>query len=240
MENNNIKVQVYNLIILDKSGSMSQIADAAIAGFNETVGSIRSAQKQYAATQEHFVSLLPFCSCALEYVYDGVPVAEVRNLGSDDYQPCCNTPLYDAMGKGINDLHKKTKKMENAVVIVTVITDGMENASKEYGGAAIKALVDKMRDEYGWNFAYIGTNQNVEAVAHKLSIQNTMSFEYSSEGMNEAWRRERGSRSRMYSRMHDCYASAPAAAPASGLFNSLRDLLRSNNNYDEQSDDSNA
>ena len=62
---NNIKTKVFNLIILDKSGSMSTIADAAIAGFNETVGGIRSAQKQFADTQEHYVSLLPFCACCL-------------------------------------------------------------------------------------------------------------------------------------------------------------------------------
>ena len=58
METSNTqKTQVYNLIILDKSGSMSSIANAAIAGFNETVGGIRSAQERFKDTQEHFVSL---------------------------------------------------------------------------------------------------------------------------------------------------------------------------------------
>ena len=172
-----IKTKVYNLIILDKSGSMSSIAKAAIAGFNETVGGIRSAQRQFSDTQEHYISLLPVCACSVEYVYDCVPVAEVKTLTSRDYEPCCSTPLYDAMGKGITDLHKKTKGMENASVVATIITDGLENASHEYSGKAIKALVDKMRDEYGWNFAYIGTNQDVESVAVNLSIANTLYFE---------------------------------------------------------------
>ena len=101
-----IKTKVFNLIVLDKSGSMSTIANAAIAGFNETVGGIRSAQKQFADTQEQYVSLLPFCACSMEYVYDCVPVGEVKNLTPRDYQPCCGTPLYDAMGRGINDLLK--------------------------------------------------------------------------------------------------------------------------------------
>ena len=147
MENNNLKTQVFNLVILDKSGSMTSIAKAAIEGFNETVGGIRSAQKQFAATQEHYVSLLPFCACSMEYVYDCVPVEMVANLTSRDYQPCCSTPLYDAMGKGITDLFEKTRKMENASVVVTIITDGMENASKKYSGRAIKDLVDKMSKE---------------------------------------------------------------------------------------------
>lgn len=228
-----IKTKVYNLIILDKSGSMSTIANAAIAGFNETVGGIRSAQKQFADTQEHYVSLLPFCACSMDYVYDCVPVDEVKNLTSRDYQPCCSTPLYDAMGKGINDLLKKTKEMKNATVVVTIITDGMENASREYNGAAIKALVDKMRDQYGWNFAYIGTNQDVESVAISLSITNTMYFQDTEEGMEEAWRKERKAKHRMYSRMEDAICDcAPCAAPEARI-DAMRDVLRNNNNYQE-------
>lgn len=227
------KVQVYNLIVLDKSGSMSTIANAAIAGFNETVGGIRSAQKQYAETQQHYVSLLPFCACSMEYVYDCVPVGEVQNLTSRDYQPCCCTPLYDAMGKGINDLLKKTKDVEGATVIVTIITDGMENASHEYGGSAIKALVDRMRDEYGWNFAYIGTNQDVHSVAVKLSITNTMYFEDTDAGMGAAWERERKSRSRMYSRMDTAYSCAAPSTSQAERVRNIHSMLRTNKNYQE-------
>jgi len=229
MENKGSKTQmteVYNLIILDKSGSMSTIADAAIAGFNETVGSIRVAQKMYKETQKHYVSLLPFCGCSMEYVYNCTPIEGVKNLTSRDYQPCCSTPLYDAMGHGINDLLKKTKDKDNATVIVTIITDGMENASKEYSGAAIKALVDKMRDQYGWNFAYIGTNQDVESVAINLSIHNTMYFEDTSAGMTEAWAKERKSRSRMFSRMN-----LACCEMADGNMGDVREMLRNNVNY---------
>ena len=63
MENTE-KTKIYNLVILDKSGSMGCIRDAAISGFNETLGGIRSAQKEYSDTQEHFVSLLTFSSCS--------------------------------------------------------------------------------------------------------------------------------------------------------------------------------
>ena len=230
---NNIKTKVFNLIILDKSGSMSTIADAAIAGFNETVGGIRSAQKQFADTQEHYVSLLPFCACSMEYVYDCEPVEKVRNLTHHDYQPCCGTPLYDAMGKGINDLHKKTKDMENATVVVTIITDGMENASREYSGMAIKALVDKMHDQYGWNFAYIGTNQDVESVAVNLSITNSFFFEDTNQGMGAAWEKERKAKHRMYARMEEAYCcDASSAAPATRA-NAIRNVLRHNKNYQE-------
>ena len=239
MEKSNDKVQVFNLIILDKSGSMSCIEKAAVAGFNETVGGIRSAQKQFSATQEHFVSLLTFCSCSMEYVYDCVPVDEVKTLTSKEYQPCCGTPLYDAMGRGINDLLKKTKDIEGASVVVTVITDGEENSSHEYSGKAIKALVDKMQKDNGWNFAYIGTNQDVEAVAVSLSITNTMLFEDTEEGMTKAWERERKSKQRMYSRMDDavCYCcEAPAPMSAEERVKHIHNVLRENKNYQEASE----
>lgn len=228
-----IKTKVFNLIILDKSGSMSTIANAAIAGFNETVGGIRSAQKQFADTQEHYVSLLPFCACSMEYVYDCVPVEKVKNLTSKDYQPCCSTPLYDAMGKGINDLYKKTKDMENATVVVTIITDGMENASHEYSGKAIKALVDKMRDDHGWNFAYIGTNQDVESVAINLSITNSFFFEDTDDGMKEAWEKERKAKRRMYARMEEAYCCAEPCATMEERVGHVHEMLRKNKNYQE-------
>ena len=139
-KNTTVKTQVYNLIILDKSGSMSSIAKAAIAGFNETVGGIHSAQERFKDTQEHFVSLMIFCDCEKTMVYDMVPVDKVKELTSKEYRPCCCTPLYDAMGISINALYKAIKDKEDATAVVTVITDGLENASKEYSGKAIKAL----------------------------------------------------------------------------------------------------
>ena len=194
-----MKTQIYNLIVLDKSGSMSTIAKAAISGFNETVGSIRSAQERYNETQEHFVSLMLFCGCEKTMLYDMTPSAEVKELTSKEYRPCCNTPLYDAMGLAINALYKAIKDKEDATAVVTIITDGMENSSREYSGKAIKALVERMKDEEGWNFAYIGTNQDVEEVSGRLSIDNHMSFADDEEGMREAWLRESRSRSTMFS-----------------------------------------
>ena len=200
MENTTKKTQVYNLIILDKSGSMGSIANAAISGFNETVGGIRSAQERFNETQEHFVSLMIFCNCEKTMVYDMVPVDKVKELTSKEYRPCCCTPLYDAMGISINALYKAIKDKDDATAVVTVITDGLENASREYSGKAVKALVERMKDEEGWNFAYIGTNQDVQATSASLSIDNHMAFEDDDAGMREAWARERKSKMSMYSR----------------------------------------
>ena len=225
------KTKIYNLIILDKSGSMSSIAKAVVAGFNETVSGVREAQKRYAETQEHCVSLLAFCSCSREYLYNCAPVDKVKELKNRDYQPCCGTPLYDAMGQGINDLYKITKSDPDASVMVTVITDGLENSSTEYSGRDIKALVDKMRSEHGWNFSYIGTNQDVEAVAQQLSINNTMFFEDSEVGMAEAWQRERKARARKYDRIDEIYACPSVSVD--DKVRMKRDMLFNEWNYRE-------
>ena len=228
----NGKLKIYNLIILDKSGSMSSISDAAISGFNETVGGIRSAQERYQDTQEHYVSLYVFCDCDKHYVYENVPVDAVKTLTSKEYRPCCCTPLFDAMGISLNKLLGQIKEEKDATAVVTVITDGLENASREYSGSTIKTLVDKLKDEEGWNFAYIGTNQDVDAVAATISITNTMYFEDNSAGMSRAWENERKSKMRMYDRMQeDCCMMACAPAP---MGTKERKLFRAKRNREEK------
>lgn len=184
------KDKIFNFIILDKSGSMSSIAQAAITGFNETVGGIRVAQEKFADTQEHFVSLMVFCDCEKRLIYDNVPVAKVKELTSRDYRPCCCTPLYDTMGISLTKLRKDIENIPNSTAIVTVITDGLENASKEYRGPQVKALVEDLK-QLGWTFAYMGTNHNVENVANELSFENVHSFSYDAQGMGSSWDYER-------------------------------------------------
>ena len=206
---NQRKAKIYNLIILDKSGSMSSIADAAISGFNETVGGIRAAQEKFAETQEHFVSLMVFCNCEKRLVYDNVPVAEVKKLTSRDYRPCCCTPLYDAMGISINKLRGDIEDKPNSTAIVTVITDGLENASKEYSGQQVKKMVDELK-ECGWTFAYMGADHDVEAVASRMSFNNVHRFSHDSKGMSSSWNYERKARMGFFSRLHDYMIDGPA------------------------------
>ena len=236
--NTTVKTQVYNLIILDKSGSMSSIANAAISGFNATVGGIRSAQERFKDTQEHFVSLMIFCNCEKTMVYDMVPVNEVKELTSREYRPCCCTPLYDAMGISINALYNAIKDKEDATAVVTVITDGYENASKEYSGQAIKALVERMKNEEGWNFAYIGTNQDVEATASSLNIDHHMSFRDDEAGMAEAWEKERKSKMMLFGRLSADFATTSAMPPTMRKMHRSRSN-RENRNYHEMSEFSN-
>lgn len=172
-----MKTRVFNLIILDESGSMQGIKKEAIDSVNETVQTIRSAEKKN-EDQEHFVSLVTF-NDNIKTVYDCVPAREVDELTEETYCPDCCTALYDAMGISLNALRPKVVKDDR--VLVTIVTDGCENSSREYSSKAIKALVDELKGK-GWVFAYIGANQDVEQVSASISITNAMVFHATSEG----------------------------------------------------------
>lgn len=194
-----MKTRIHNLIILDESGSMESIKRAAINGMNETVQSIRDAQKKH-EDQEHSVSLVSFNSSEIKGIYDCVPVAEVEELTDKEYVPDCCTPLYDAMGLSLN--HLRAKVNDEDKVLVTIITDGEENSSTEYNSAAIKALVDSLKEK-GWVFAYIGANQDVLKVAQTISVTNVMNFSSTDFGTTSAIASLRKSRDRMFSRIAD-------------------------------------
>lgn len=208
------KTQVFNVVILDKSGSMECIRKAAVDGFNETLAGIKKAQKQYADTQDHFVSLVTFCSCKTDKVFDRLPVADAHPLTLNDYEPCCCTPLYDAMGFTLTDLHRYVKDLEDAMVVVTIITDGLENASKEYNAKSIKALVEQLRTE-GWTFTYMGANQDSVEVAISMSINNSRDFAYNEEGTRATMHRDTQTRLGLFGRLAYAKSQGCAAAPMS-------------------------
>ena len=214
-ETTQTKTQVFNVIILDKSGSMEHIRQAAVDGFNETLNGIKKAQEKYADSQEHFVSLLTFCDCEKKYVFDKLPVAKARPLTMNDYQPCCCTPLYDAMGFTLTTMRNHVKDIEDSVVVVTIITDGLENASKEYTGSTVKQLVEKLKGE-GWSFTYMGANQDSIEIAFNLSIRNARNFDYSAQGTMAGMAKDTSTRMNFFSRLahfkEDSYGYAPMSA----------------------------
>ncbi len=178
----NKTMKIYNLIILDESGSMSSIYNQALGGINEAINGIRQNQEKF-PEQKHFVSIVTFEGEGMSGVKtrrDCVPVGEVTDLTKKDYRPGGCTPLYDAMGMAISELDHKVEDGDG--VLVTIITDGMENSSQEYSGRAVKDLVATHRKK-GWTFAYIGANQDAVEVARDLNIQNAMNYDATPEGV---------------------------------------------------------
>lgn len=186
--------KIFNLIILDESGSMSTIEKQAISGLNETFQTIGNAQKEH-QEQQHFISFVTFNSARIRNVMNRQKVESDKNLKWTDYKPEECTPLYDAMGRSLNEL--KNHVSDEDVVLVTIITDGYENASREYSGHDIKRLVAELKAK-GWVFAYIGTNQDVDAVADDMGIRSRMCYKYSDQGASDMFETERDRRREFY------------------------------------------
>jgi len=180
--------RIYNLIIIDESGSMDCIKKQTINGFNETIQTIAAAQKKFPG-QSHLVTLVSFNGNAIKTIFDLSPISMIAILNSSSYQPETSTPLYDAMGFSLTRLRNQINKNEIFQVLVTIITDGEENASKEFTHEMIKNLVEELK-KMDWVFTFIGANIDVENVAENISINNYISFNQTSEGTNDMYKRE--------------------------------------------------
>lgn len=203
---NDNKARIYNLIIVDESGSMSHLRESTLSGINETISTIHSAQEEFAATQKHTLTLVTFDSGSnrpdVRTMIDNQPISEVKEF--KDYMPNGCTPLYDAMGQSLTHLHDRIKDDKDATAVVTVLTDGLENASREWDAAGLRRLIEQLKSE-GWSFAYMGSAHNVKEVTDLLSIENVVEFSHNNLGAGSTWGRERSSRRAYYEKMNRMY-----------------------------------
>lgn len=176
------RITFYHLVLLDKSGSMSAMRRFAVDAVNETVSSIKQRQSEKDETEDHRLTLVAFCGCTTNIIYQNEPVAEIKEFDKKEYRPCCTTPLYDAVGISVTRLSEEIGQ-EEAAVQVTVITDGYENASTRFSGTAVRSLIEAYKSK-GWLFAYLGTDHDVERAAEEMSIDNHFNFEKSAHGFH--------------------------------------------------------
>ena len=204
------KAHIYNLIIVDESGSMSHLREATLSGINETIGTIRSAQEEFADTQEHTLTLVTFDSGSnrpdVRTMIDNQPIADIEEF--KDYMPRGCTPLYDAMGQSFTKLQARVKDDVDASVVVTVLTDGLENASREWNVTRLRQLIEQLKEQ-GWSFSYMGSAHNVKEVTDLLSIENVVEFSHDQLGAGSTWGRERSSRRAYYQKMACMYSMEP-------------------------------
>ena len=148
------KHKVYNLIILDESGSMQSIKSATISGFNEVVQTVKGVEKQF-PEQEHIISLVTFNGLGVKTLLFNELASKLDEITEDQYHPASMTPLYDAMGFSLTKLKALLEDQKDYNVLVTILTDGEENSSKEYDGKAIKILREGInRDDVIGYFAH--------------------------------------------------------------------------------------
>ena len=193
--------KVFNLIIVDESGSMSVIRKQAFSGMNETLSTVRAMQEKFPDTQQH-VTLVTFDSDHMKWHFNNTMGAETHDLAWKDYNPCAATPLYDAIGKTVSNLNAQVTEEDN--VLVTIITDGYENCSAEWSLPMVRNLIEKLKKQK-WTFTLIGTdNLDVENMAHSMCIDDHLEFTQDEIETPKMFARELKAREKYYACIDKC------------------------------------
>lgn len=111
-------------------------------------------------------------------MYTDVPVDKVEYLTEATYQPHGSTNLYDAVGKRIHALSARAEQYTDAAKLVVIMTDGQDNASREYSATSLKALIEQ-KEKDGWTFVFLGANQDAWSVGQTFGMAkgNTMTYD---------------------------------------------------------------
>lgn len=164
------------VFILDRSGSMAGLEDDTIGGFNAMI------QKQKKEPGEAFVSTILFDNVS-EVLHDRIKLKSIPKMTSRDYTVRGCTALIDAIGgaiKHISNIHKYARPEdvpEHTMFIIT--TDGMENASRKYSSDEVKKIIERQKQEFGWEFLFIGANIDAVETAAQIGISRDRAVKYS-------------------------------------------------------------
>lgn len=163
------------VFILDKSGSMAGLEADTIGGFNSLL------KKQKAEPGDAIVTTVLFDN---NYVllHDRFDIKGIKPITSAEYYVEGTTALLDAVGRTIQKIisvqRNSSDEMRADKVLFVIITDGMENASREYTFEKIKAMIELERDKYGWEFIFLGANIDAEAAADQFGIKRDNAVNY--------------------------------------------------------------
>jgi len=163
-------------LLLDMTGSMLSSKQVTLSAVNEYLGSVRSGKD----TQGFLFTLSLFNSdIRVKKHLDAVKASKIEDLTGDTYLPDWNTPLYDAIGQTISDATSQTKKGDGTLIVI--VTDGWENASREYTKDGIIRLIDE-KQKAGWQFVYLAQNLDAMAAGAGFGIAagNTVSYDAAS------------------------------------------------------------
>ena len=171
-------------LILDRSGSMSDITDDIIGGVNSFFDKQRSVDLPTSVTLVQFDSRDP-----LEVLAENVTLDKVPQLNQDNYRPRASTPLLDAIGTGIHrlsahlDMHTPETKPD--AVVFVIVTDGMENASSTFTRSHNTDLI-KAKQEAGWEFVFLSSDLSAVREAREFAVENTRSASFSKRNVRES------------------------------------------------------
>lgn len=198
-------------VLLDRSGSMESIKSDSEGGFNALMADQRNEPGEARVTLAQF-------DTEYEVVYANRPIADVGPL---QLQPRGATALLDSVGRLVTDVGAELAALPEAErpgkVIVVVVTDGLENSSREWSVDAVKKVIKRQQDEYSWEFIFLGANMDAVDVGRRMGFaaDRSMTYAASSAGVASSY----SSKSKLISRVR----SAPAGVRAEGFSDEDRD-----------------
>ena len=173
---NNITELVF---ILDRSGSMAGLESDTIGGFNSMI------EKQRKEDGECFVSTVLFDNES-EVLHDRLKLGDIPKMTDEDYTVRGCTALIDALGGAIHhigNIHKYARPEDvPAHTMFIITTDGQENASRHYTSERVKKMIERKKEEYGWEFLFIGANIDAVETAAKYGINKDRAVNYNADG----------------------------------------------------------
>lgn len=171
------------ICIIDRSGSMNSIRDDAIGGFNAFLKD----QKRI-KTDRCLLTYTQFDD-VYEVVHDGKPIEDVPPLNYETYAPRGSTALLDAIGRTINvvgkRLHDTPEDQRPARVAVVILTDGQENASREFSRDQIKEMINTQRVLFNWEFIFLAAGQEAIREGQNLGMTNMAKFSHDACGVQD-------------------------------------------------------
>jgi len=175
-------------ILLDRTGSMASIRDDTIGGFNTFLREQKAQPGEATLTLVQFDSQDPY-----EVVHDFRQIAEIPELTEATYIPRASTPLLDALGRGMNDLAAKIaglpedQRPEHTVFVI--LTDGKENASREFKKPQIVQMIQDCQEKNGWHFTFLSADLEAinDAADYGIRRASMLHFDKSAMGMRAAY-----------------------------------------------------
>ena len=192
-------VKTMAALILDKSGSMYKIANAARKNFNEQLQVLKRESKDPDVQTK--ISVFTFNDTVKVIDFD-VDADKISEITEEEYNPDGMTALFDAIGLAISKFEDTYTLDDETGVLFTIITDGLENRSQEYAGEEgrekLKKKIEDLKNTGKWTFTFMGTDLALDQ-AKDLGIDNTMQFVASVQGIKDAHDRHNLATSSYYS-----------------------------------------
>ena len=184
-----MKKKTFYHLIVDKSGSMSDCIPATINGYNEQMQAISSLQARF--PEQEISAGLTIFNEEVQHQFFGVNPSQVNPLTKENYQPNGMTALLDAIGMTVSLIKEKNQSdlsNEDNTVVVVIITDGYENASRLFTLRRIREMITTLEATSQWTFSYLGATLDAVDVANSLAIKTMNSMSFAKNDMNkEVW-----------------------------------------------------